>query len=99
MKITFILKNGEEKTVQFTANQSVLKVAEKNHIPLASACEGFGACGKCHVLIENLQDKLSPISDLEEDTLDKVSGVTMNSRLACQLILNNYLDGLRIKLV
>jgi 2Fe-2S ferredoxin len=98
MKMTFILKNGEERTVSFALHQTVLAVAEENHIPIGSTCEGFGVCGKCHIIVENLLDKLPEVSDSEEDTLDKVSGVSEWSRLACQLILEDSLDGLRVRL-
>jgi ferredoxin len=99
VQITFVLKNGEEKCVNFVENETVLAVAEANGIHLNSACEGFGVCGGCHVLTENLEDRLPPISETEEDALDKVSGLNRKSRLACQLILNKSLDGIRIKLI
>jgi ferredoxin len=99
MQVTFILKNNTEKTVDFVDGQTILQVAEKNHIPLHGACEGFGVCGRCHVVIENLRDKLPGISDMENDALDRATGVTMHSRLACQIRLNASLDGLRIKLL
>ncbi|MDR1236062.1 MAG: 2Fe-2S iron-sulfur cluster binding domain-containing protein [Holosporaceae bacterium] len=99
MQITFILKNGEEKSVDFSENEAVLAVAEANGIRLNSACEGFGVCGGCHVMVENFEDKLPQISEREEDTLDKVSGLNLKSRLACQLVLDKSLDGIRIKLI
>ncbi|MDR0631827.1 MAG: 2Fe-2S iron-sulfur cluster binding domain-containing protein [Holosporaceae bacterium] len=99
MEIVFILKNGEERNVSFSENQTILAVAEENHIPLGSACEGFGVCGGCHVIIENLEDKLPQISEREEDTLDKAKGVTLKSRLACRVVLDKSLNGLRVKLV
>ncbi|MDR2766433.1 MAG: 2Fe-2S iron-sulfur cluster binding domain-containing protein [Holosporaceae bacterium] len=99
MQITFILKNNTERTVDFVEGQTILQVAEDNRIALHGACEGFGVCGGCHVVIENLPDKLPESTDLENDALDRVGGVTMHSRLACQLPLNNSLNGLRIKLL
>jgi len=99
MNVTFVLKDGTRKIVSFKNGQTVLQVAEENGIKLNSNCEGFGVCGRCHVKIENLSDKLQGISEKEDDTLDKVSGVGMNSRLACQIILNSSLDGLIVKLV
>lgn len=99
MKITFIFKDGSEKNCDFVDGDTVLKVAEKNEIPIKSFCEGFGVCGACHVIIENLQDKLPPISDKENDALDRTSGVTMHSRLACQVVLTKELNGLRVRLV
>lgn len=99
MNITFVLKDGTKKVVAFSEDQTVLQVAEENGIKLNSNCEGFGVCGGCHVKIENLLDKLPEISEKEDDTLDRVSGVGINSRLACQIVLNSNLDGLIVKLV
>ena len=76
-----------------------MQVAEKNEIRLNSNCEGFGVCGGCHVKIENLLDKLPEISDKENDTLDRVSGIDRSSRLACQVVLSSSLDGLIVKLI
>ena len=98
MKITFILKDGSEKNCDFMDGDTILKIAEKKEIPIKSFCEGFGVCGACHVIVENLHDKLPPISDKENDALDGASGVTMHSRLACQIVLTKKLDGLRVRL-
>ena len=99
MQITFICKNGEEKIASFEPNETVLEVAHRNGIELSSNCEGFGVCGKCHVCVENLMDKLPAKSEKEENTLDKVRHVRINSRLACQIILNESLDGLKVIVV
>jgi ferredoxin len=99
MRITFILKSKEEKTVDFCENQTVFDVARKYEIHLNDSCEGFGVCGGCHVVVENLLDKLPKITEAEEDTLDRSHGLTMQSRLACQLVLDSSLDGLRVRVV
>jgi ferredoxin len=99
MEVVFILKDGTEKTAEFSENQTLYAVAERNGVRLDSFCDGSGVCGGCHVIIENLNDKLPKISDLEEDALDKSKGVTMKSRLACQIVLNSSLDGLRARIV
>lgn len=99
MSIIFILKDGCQKVVEFKEGQSILQVAESNGIRLNSNCEGFGVCGGCHVKIENLLDKLPEISEKEDDTLDRVSRVSKNSRLACQVYLTSDLDGLIVRLV
>ena len=98
MQITFILKDGSEKNCDFMDGDAILKVAEKNAIPIKSFCEGFGVCGACHVIVENLLDKLPPVSDKENDALDRANGVTLHSRLACQIVLTKELDGLRVRL-
>jgi ferredoxin len=98
MNVTFILNDQTERTISFKEGQTLLAVAEENKIPIHGACEGFCVCGGCHVLIENLEDKLPKISDKENDALDNVRGVVFNkSRLACQIVLNSQLDGLRVR--
>lgn len=97
MKITFIMKDGSEKNCDFLEGQTILEVAEKNRIPIRSFCDGFGVCGACHIIIENLRDKLPPISEKENNALDNATGLTLHSRLACQVVLNKELDGLRVR--
>ncbi|MDR2107378.1 MAG: 2Fe-2S iron-sulfur cluster binding domain-containing protein [Holosporaceae bacterium] len=97
MKMTFILKNGNEKEASFSEKQTIFEVAAENGIHLGN-CEGFGVCGACHLVVENLHDKLPPATEAEEDTLDRSSGLTVRSRLACQIILDASLDGLRVKI-
>lgn len=97
-KIIFILKNGVERECEFKNGETVLEVAEQNGIKINSGCEGHGICGLCHVFVENFFEKLCEISEQENDTLDRVSGVSENSRLACQIILNDSLNGIKVKL-
>ncbi|MDR3155572.1 MAG: 2Fe-2S iron-sulfur cluster binding domain-containing protein [Holosporaceae bacterium] len=96
--VVFVLRNETERSVSFSAGQTILQVAQENDIHITSACEGMGICGTCHVAIENLHDKLPKISDQENDTLDGSIGVTMQSRLACQVVLDETMDGLRVKI-
>ncbi|MDR3179528.1 MAG: 2Fe-2S iron-sulfur cluster binding domain-containing protein [Holosporaceae bacterium] len=98
MKVIFILKDQSEHEVNFENGQTLLEVAKQAEIPIHSYCEGNCICGSCHVLIENLHDRLSPISEQENDALDNAIGVTPQSRLACCLVLDSQLDGLRAKI-
>lgn len=98
MEITFLLKNGAERKATFAEGETVLQVAEKAGILMRSFCEGQGICGACHVIIENLRDKLPAISENEQDRLDGIVGATENSRLACQVVLSSSLDGLRVRI-
>jgi ferredoxin, 2Fe-2S len=97
--MTFIYADGTEKTVDAPLGVSVLEVAHKNHIPLEGACEGSLACSTCHVVIDDAYyEKLKPASDDEEDMLDLAFGLTHTSRLGCQILMTEELDGLRVKL-
>jgi 2Fe-2S ferredoxin len=99
VKVIFVTKSGLEMSVTFSEGQTLFTVAENNHVPLGGACKGNGACGGCHVIVENLHDQLPKASEPEEDTLDRVRGVAAKSRLACQLVLSAALDGLLVRLV
>lgn len=97
--MTFIFEDGEEKVVDAPLGTSVLEIAHKNHIPLEGACEGSLACSTCHVVVEEADyDKLEEASEDEEDMLDLAFGLTHTSRLGCQIIMSDELDGLRVKL-
>ena len=98
-KITFVYPDGHEKHIDAPAGLSVLEIAHKNDIPLEGACEGSLACSTCHVIVEeSYYNKLKEASEDEEDMLDLAFGLTHTSRLGCQIILTEELDGLRVSL-
>lgn len=98
-KITFILKDNSEKTVNAPVGLSLLEVAHKNNIDLEGSCEGSLACSTCHVIVdESWFDKLPEAKEAEEDMLDLAFGLTHTSRLGCQIKITEDLDGLKVKL-
>ncbi|MFZ4125688.1 MAG: ferredoxin family 2Fe-2S iron-sulfur cluster binding protein [Rickettsiales bacterium] len=98
-KVTFILNDGTEKVIDAPNGISLLEVAHKNDISLEGACEGSLACSTCHVVIdEAFYDKLPAASDDEEDMLDLAFGLTHTSRLGCQIMMYDSLEGLKVKL-
>lgn len=92
--------NGGEKTVDAPNGISLLEVAHKNDIPLEGACEGSLACSTCHLIIEDDARfaALPTAKEEEEDMLDLAFGLTMTSRLGCQIMVDDSLDGLVVKL-
>ena len=97
--ITFIEKDGNKKIIDAPVGISLLEVAHQNKIDLEGACEGSLACSTCHVVIEDAWfDKLGEISEDEEDMLDLAFGLTETSRLGCQIMVSEDLDGLVVKL-
>lgn len=79
---------------------SLLEVAHANRVPLEGACGGSLACSTCHVIVEpEWYDRLDPVSEDEEDMLDLAFGLTQHSRLGCQIIIRDDLDGLRVHLL
>lgn len=98
-KITFILPKGESIVVDAPVGLSVLEIAHENDIDLEGACEGSLACSTCHVIVESeWYDLLTPATEDEEDMLDLAFGLTHTSRLGCQIIMTEELDGLTVKL-
>ena len=97
--IIFVLPDGTEKTIDAPNGQSVLEVAHHNQVALEGACEGSLACSTCHVIVDDaFFDKLKEPSEDEEDMLDLAFGLTETSRLGCQIIVSDELEGLRVKL-
>lgn len=98
-KVIFITNNNEEKVVDAIVGLSILEIAHKNNIDIEGACEGSLACATCHVILDKeFYDKLESPSEAEEDMLDLAFGLTKTSRLGCQIIMTDKLDGIRITL-
>jgi 2Fe-2S ferredoxin len=98
-KMTFVYPDGTEKTVDAPNGLSVLEIAHKNDVPLEGACEGSLACSTCHVIVDqSFYDQLKSAEEAEEDMLDLAFGLTHTSRLGCQILMSDALDGLRVSL-
>lgn len=98
-KIIFIEPDGTKKEVDAPLGLSVLEIAHRNGIDLEGACEGSLACSTCHVIVEkDWFEKLEEATEDEEDMLDLAFGLTHTSRLGCQIIITEELDGLVVSL-
>jgi 2Fe-2S ferredoxin len=98
-KMTFILRDGTPQEVEAPVGLSILEVAHRNSIDIEGACEGSLACSTCHVIVDKAwYDKLPAATEDEEDMLDLAFGLTRTSRLGCQVIINEALDGLIVAL-
>ena len=98
-KITFIEPDGKEKIVDAEHGLSLLEVAHNNGIDLEGACEGSLACSTCHIVLEkSFFESLPEPSEEEEDMLDLAFGLTHTSRLGCQIIIDEKLEGMKVKI-
>ncbi|MBI1276163.1 2Fe-2S iron-sulfur cluster binding domain-containing protein [bacterium] len=99
-QMTFVSYDGsDKKTVDAPLGLSVLEVAHKHGIDLEGACEGSLACSTCHVIVDPAwYGKLATAEDAEEDMLDLAFGLESTSRLGCQIIMSEELDGLTVRL-
>ena len=98
-KMVFIEQNGTRREVEAPLGLSVLEIAHRNGIDLEGACEGSLACSTCHVIVDaDWYDLLKEATEDEEDMLDLAFALTKTSRLGCQIILSEELDGLTVRL-
>ena len=98
-KVIFETPEGEEIIVDAPVGLSVLEIAHKYSVDIEGACEGSLACATCHVIVDQkYYDMLDSASEAEEDMLDLAFGLTHTSRLGCQIIITEELDGIRLKL-
>ncbi len=98
-KMTFVNADGTRKEVDAPVGLSVLEIAHRNGIDLEGACEGSLACSTCHVIVDPEDyDRLKDATEDEEDMLDLAFGLTHTSRLGCQIIITEELDGLTVTL-
>lgn len=99
-KVTFLSADGTKRTeVDAPIGMSVLEIAHRNNISLEGACEGALACSTCHVIVDpDYFDQLPEPSEEEDDMLDLAFGLTHFSRLGCQIIITEELDGLLVTL-
>ena len=99
-KITYIEHTGKNHTIDVTNGLSVMEGAVQNNIPGIDAdCGGSMACATCHVYVkEEWFNKLPKKEDGEEDMLDMAFEPKKNSRLSCQIMVSDELDGLIVNL-
>jgi 2Fe-2S ferredoxin len=98
-KMVFVERDGSRREVEAPLGLSVLEIAHRHGVDIEGACEGSLACSTCHVVVdaEWFAKLVKPTED-EEDMLDLAFDLQETSRLGCQLIITEALDGLVVKL-
>ena len=97
-KIIYKDNLGKSKTIEVENGLSVMEGAIQNDIPGIDAdCGGAMACATCHVYVEeNWFNKLTKAEDAEVDMIDMAHEPKKNSRLSCQIIVSDELEGLEV---
>ena len=99
LKIHVTDQDGKEHTLDAIEGWRVMEIIRDHGLPIKAECGGACACATCHVYVdEEWEDKLVEMSDEEEEMLDDAFDVEDNSRLSCQLIMSEELNGLKVKL-
>ncbi len=98
-KMVFVEQDGSRREVDAPLGLSVLEIAHKHGVDIEGACEGSLACSTCHVVVDaGWFGKLAKPTEDEEDMLDLAFDLQETSRLGCQIIMTEALDGLVVKL-
>ena len=98
-RIVFIEADGNRKEVDAPLGLSIMEVAHKFDIDIEGACEGSLACATCHVIVDpNWYESLNEPSEDEEDMLDLAFDLQQTSRLGCQIVISEEMEGLTVAL-
>lgn len=98
-RMIFVEQDGARREVDAPLGHSLLQIAWDNKIDIEGACEGAMACSTCHVIVASEWfERLEEATEDEEDMLDLAFGLTPTSRLGCQIIITEALDGLVVNL-
>ena len=99
MKIHVTDQEGKEHTLEAIEGWRVMEIIRDYGLPIKAECGGACCCATCHVYVdESWQSKLFDPRDDEIDMLDEAPDLEDNSRLSCQLIMSEELDGLKVTL-
>ena len=98
-KMTFIEKDGTVLEVDAPNGMNVMEISHLHGVDIEGACGGCMACATCHVIVRpDFFEKLEEKAEEEEDMLDLAFEVESTSRLGCQIIMSDDLDGLVVAL-
>ncbi|WP_421865674.1 2Fe-2S iron-sulfur cluster-binding protein [Parvibaculum sp.] len=100
LRLIFIHPDGTETMLSVPPGTNIMDVAVKNDIDGISAnCRGNCACSTCHVYVEpDWLERVGAAAGMEEDILDFAPDARPGSRLSCQLVMSEALDGLRLRI-
>lgn len=91
-------RDGSQSRVSGDAGISIMEILRNAGIDdIVSICGGVCACATCHIFVESGRfGRFAPMSEDENDLLDNSDHRTAESRLSCQLVMTDDLDGLSI---
>ena len=101
ISITVFIRGEKHSIATYVGEYRNLMVLlyDKFYIDDFGECKGMGRCGTCHIQVSGNYDGTPDSVGNENSTLSKMSGVTGSSRLACQMNIDEKLDGLVIEVI
>lgn len=92
-------QKGEKHRIPALSGWRVMEIIRDNELPIKAECGGCCSCATCHVYVaESWVDKIAPMGEEEEEMLDEAFDVEDNSRLSCQILMHEELNGLEVTL-
>ena len=99
IKVTVVDRDGESHLLEAPTdmNFNLMEICKAHELPVEGICGGMALCASCHVYVLSDHELHDPSED-EEDMLDQAFFVKDNSRLCCQIKIEDKLDGLSVQL-
>ena len=95
--VTVVERDGKRQSYDAVEGWRVMEILREHGLPVAGTCDGAAVCGTCHVRVSaEWNGRVAPANDDEEAMLDTLPNVGPNSRLCCQIIYEEALDGLTL---
>jgi 2Fe-2S ferredoxin len=99
MRLNVTDRDGKTHTLQAVSGWRAMEVIRDHGLPIKAECGGALACATCHVYVDPAwESKIPPAGPEEHEMLDGAFDVRQNSRLSCQILMNDSLDGLQLTL-
>lgn len=99
MKIIVTDQQGQVHELEGLEGWRVMEVIRDWGLDIKAECGGSCTCATCHVYVADAWlDKLAPVSDDEEDLLFSTLDHKPNSRLSCQILCSDEIDGIEVTL-
>lgn len=98
VKITYVVPDGSTHVLDVPEGKTVMEGSVENNLPgIVAECGGSCSCATCHVYLDDeFADLFDEPADEERELLEFAEGATPQSRLACQLIVTEACDGVRV---
>ena len=99
IKVTIIDRDGQAHVLEGPTdmNMNIMELCKAYELPVKGECGGMAMCATCQCYLES-DTELPEQSDAELDMLDQAFFVKSNSRLGCQIHLDESIDGIVLRL-
>lgn len=97
--LNVIDRAGRRHALETVEGWRVMELLREQKAGIEGICGGACACGSCHVIVApEWADRLPPARDEELNLLDELPVLEETSRLSCQILWHDALDGLTLKI-